>query len=56
MNQKLGGTIFETNVIDNDILISNLNQNLFLELYEESLDKLQEAFEAFKNSIDFKIL
>jgi len=56
MTHDQGGTIFETKVIDNDTLVSNLNQNLFLELYEESLDKLQEAFEAFKNSIDFKIL
>ena len=29
---------------------------MFIELYEESLDKLQDAFKQFKESVDFKIL
>ena len=48
--------VFETNIVDDDILIQNLNQNLFLELYEETLEQLQEAFLEFKESIDYGIL
>ena len=38
------------------MLIQNLNQYLFFDLYKYTLDKLHLAFERFKKSIDYEVL
>ena len=43
-------------MINEDILNQNLNQHLFVGLFNFTLDALKEAYEEFKQSDDYQIL
>ena len=47
---------YDNSEIDEKILSQNLNRGLFIEIYSKALDDLYEAFDNFKDHIDFKIL
>jgi hypothetical protein len=47
---------FNTEMINEEKLMQNLNHSLFFDLYNYTLDQLREAYEEFKESLNYKIL